>query len=205
MVNTGREQPQSTHADRFDENMVYSISAYSKGEVFLTQLGYVIGMDKMMETLKRYYSDFKFTHPTPNDFKRTAERVSGASLDWYLNDWTKTTNTIDYGIKAVTEDGKNTKVTLERIGRMPMPLDILVVYQDGTKESFYIPNTLMRWNKENPFPDINRTILNGWDWAFTTYELPIKKEKSAIKAIVIDPSDLMADVKKENNVYPAKP
>ena len=129
MVNTGHEQPQSTHADRFDENMIYSISAYSKGEVFLTQLGYVIGMDKMMETLKRYFHDYKFTHPTPNDFKRTAERVSGASLDWYLNDWTKTTNTIDYGIKSVTEDGKNTKVTLERIGRMPMPLDILVVYQ----------------------------------------------------------------------------
>lgn len=205
MVNTGHEQPQSTHADRFDENMIYSISAYSKGEVFLTQLGYVIGMDKMMETLKRYFHDYKFTHPTPNDFKRTAERVSGASLDWYLNDWTKTTNTIDYGIKSVTEDGKNTKVTLERIGRMPMPLDILVVYQDGSKESFYIPNTLMRWNKENPFPEIQRTVLGGWDWAFTTYDFTIGKEKKAIKAIVIDPSDLMADVKKENNVYEVKP
>lgn len=205
MVNTGHEQPQSTHADRFDQNMIYSISAYSKGEVFLTQLGYVIGMDKMMETLKRYYHDYKFTHPTPNDFKRTAERVSGASLDWYLNDWTKTTNTIDYGIKAVAEDGKNTKVTLERIGRMPMPLDILVVYQDGSKESFYIPNTLMRWNKENPYSDIQRTILNGWDWAFTTYDFTISKEKKAIKAIVIDPSDLMADVKKENNVFEVKP
>jgi hypothetical protein len=30
----------------------------------------------------------KFKHPTPNDIKRTAERVSGAELDWYLTDWT---------------------------------------------------------------------------------------------------------------------
>jgi hypothetical protein len=43
-------------------------------------------------------------------------------------------NTIDYGIK-VTENGQ-TKVVLERIGRMPMPIDLQVEYSDGTTESF---------------------------------------------------------------------
>ena len=201
MVTTGKEQPQSTHADRYDENMVYGISSYSKGTVFLTQLGYVIGIENMMKTLKRFYYDYQFTHPTPNDFKRTAERVSGAVLDWYLVDWTQTTNTIDYGIKNIQDDGK---VVLERIGRMPMPLDILVTYEDGTVESFYIPNPLMRWEKENPYPQIKRTVLKGWDWAYPTYELPLSQEKSKIKSIAIDPSGLMADVNKENNVFEKK-
>jgi hypothetical protein len=58
---------------------------------------YLIGKENVMKTLKKYYSDFKF-HPTPNDIKRS-ERISGANLDWYLTDWTQTTNTIDYGIK----------------------------------------------------------------------------------------------------------
>ena len=132
MVNSGKELPQGTHADRFDENRVYSITSYSKGELFLTQLMYLIGKDNLMKTLKKYYSDFKFKHPTPNDIKRTAERVSGANLDWYLTDWTQTTNTIDYGIKEVTENAGQTKVVLERIGRMPMPIDLLVEYTDGT-------------------------------------------------------------------------
>jgi hypothetical protein len=57
------------------------------------------------------------------------------TLDWYLVDWTQT-NTIDYGIKAVTENGNQTTVSLERIGRMPMPIDLLVEYTDGTMESF---------------------------------------------------------------------
>jgi hypothetical protein len=52
--------------------------------------------------------------PNTNDIKRSAERVSGANLDWYLVDWTQTTNTIDYGIKAVTENGNQT-ISLERI------------------------------------------------------------------------------------------
>lgn len=200
LVKSGKEQPQTTHADRYDENRPYSIQAYSKGNIFLSQLEYLIGKDNFMKTLRRYYADYKFTHPTPNDIKHTAEKVSGANLDWYLNDWTKTTNTIDYGIKSVEGSGENTKVILERIGRMPMPLDILVTYEDGNQESFYIPQTLMRWTKENQNLAIKRTVLEGWDWAYPIFEFNIKT-KSPIKNITIDPSGLMADVNRENNVF----
>lgn len=196
MVASGKEQPQSTHADRYDENTIYGISSYSKGCVFLAQLGYIIGFDNLFKTLKRYYQEYKFTHPTPNDFKRTAERVSGAVLDWYLLDWTQTTNTIDYGIESVDESGK---VTLKRIGRTPMPLDILVEYKDNTQEAFYIPNPLMRWEKDNQNPSIQRTVLTGWNWAFPKYDFQLSKPKSEIKNITIDPSNFMADVNRENN------
>ena len=204
MVNSGKELPQGTHADRFDENRVYSISSYSKGEIFLTQLMYLIGKDNLLKTLKKYYSDFKFKHPTPNDIKRSAERVSGANLDWYLTDWTQTTNTIDYGIKEVQENVGKTSVTLERIGRMPMPIDLTVAYTDGTTESFYIPLRMMNFEKENPNPVEKRTVLKDWAWAYPTFEFNIAKPKASIKKITIDPSGLMADVKKENNTYEIK-
>ena len=198
LANSGKEQPLSTHADRYDYNMSYGINAYSKGEVFLAQLGYIIGADNLMKTLKRYYADYKLTHPTPNDIKRSAEKVSGANLDWYLVDWTQTTNTIDYSVKNVTETNDKTQITLERIGRMPMPIDLLVVYEDGSQETFYIPNTLMRWEKPNPYA-LERTVLKGWDWAYPTFTLEIAKK--GVKAVVIDPSGLMADVNLDNNVY----
>ncbi|MFN3942072.1 MAG: M1 family metallopeptidase [Flavobacterium sp.] len=201
MVATGREQSQTTHADRYDENLVYGISSYSKGTVFLSQLGYVIGWENMMKTLKRYYHDFQFTHPTPNDFKRTAERVSGAVLDWYLIDWTQTTNTIDYGIKSVKAKGDNTKITLERIGRMPMPLDILVEYTDGSKAQIHIPNPLMRWVKPNPNPEMVWEVQKPWHWGIPTYSFELLTNKDNIAKIVIDPSSLMADVNKDNDVY----
>ncbi|WP_298303339.1 M1 family metallopeptidase [Flavobacterium sp.] len=207
LANSGKEQPLSTHADRYDENRSYSIASYSKGELFLTQLEYLIGKENLMKTVKRFYSEFKFKHPTPNDIKRTAERVSGANLDWYLTDWTKTLNTIDYGIKNVesTTDGvKKTGVSLERIGRMPMPIDILVEYTDGTKETFYIPLRMMSFEKENPIPEIKRTILKDWAWGNPNYFFEIDKEKTAIKKITIDPSGLMADVKPDNNSYEIK-
>jgi hypothetical protein len=207
MANSGKEQPMTTHADRFDYNQIYSISAYSKGEVFLSQLIYLIGKENLMKTLKRYYSEYKFKHPTPNDILRTAERVSGANLGWYLTDWTQTTNTIDYGIKSVesaTDGVQRTGVTLERIGRTPMPMDILVEYTDGTQESFYIPLRMMSYAKDNPLPAIKRTSLPDWAWAYPTYFFEIPKAKATIKKITLDPSGLLADVKRDNNVFETK-
>ena len=199
MANSGKEQPQTTHSDRYDENRVYSITSYSKGEVFLAQLGYLIGNDNVLKTLKKYYNDFKFKHPTPNDIKRTAERISGANLDWYLTDWTKTTNTIDYAIKSVIEN----KVVLERLGRMPMPIDVLVDYQDGSKEAFYIPLRMMNFEKKNPDSSITRTVIKDWAWAYPTYEFSIPTDKK-IKKITLDSSELMADVKRDNNIFEVK-
>lgn len=201
LVKSGKEEPQTTHSDRYANNFAYSIAAYSKGSVFLSQLGYVIGQDKLMETLHKYFEDFKFKHPTPNDIKREAEKVSGIELQWYLTDWTETTNTIDYAVKDVAAKGDGTEVTLERIGLMPMPLDILVVYEDGSRETFYAPLRMMRGEKENPYPDLKRTVLKDWPWTNPTYTMELQKPVSDIKAIVIDPSQLMADVAPDNNVY----
>jgi hypothetical protein len=201
MATSGKEQPQSTHADRFDENRVYSITSYSKGELFLSQLIYIIGRDNLMKAVKKFYNDFKFKHPTPNDIKRCAEKVSGANLDWYLTDWTMTTNTIDYGITNVTDSSGKTSVSLKRIGRMPMPIDLVVEYTDGTKESFYVPLRMMSFTKDNPYPNMKRTVLGDWAWGNPDYSFTISKPKSAIKSIAIDPSGLMADIKQSDNIY----
>ncbi|MFY0712168.1 M1 family metallopeptidase [Seonamhaeicola sp. NFXS20] len=187
LANSDSQQPLTTHADRYHYNQVYGISAYNKGEVFLAQLGYVIGEENLKKTLKQYFKDWAFKHPTPNDFIRVAEKVSGLELDWYLTDFTQTTNTIDYAIKQV----EGNSITLERIGLMPMPIDLTVTYTDGSTEDFYIPLQMMRGEKPT-----NATIIKDWAWAYPTYTFKAAKE---VKSVKIDPSELMADVNKTNN------
>ena len=191
LANSGKEQPLTTHADRYEFNQSYGIAAYSKGEVFMAQLGYVIGEENLKKTIKKYFEDFSFKHPKPMDVIRTAERVSGFELDWYLMDFAQTTNTVDYAVKSV--DGNN--ISLERIGLMPMPIDLSVTYEDGTSEEFYIPLRMMRGSK-----DTSATIKDDWAWAYPTYTLETSKP---VKSVEIDSSELMADVDRSNNVYPA--
>ena len=187
LAKSGKEQPLTTHADRYNYNSTYGASAYNKGEVFLAQLGYVIGDDYLKQTIKKYFNDFAFKHPTPNDIIRTAEKVSGLELNWYLTDFAQTTNTIDYAVKVV----EGNSITLERVGLMPMPIDITVTYTDDTTEDFYIPLQMMRGEKPTA-----ATILKDWAWAYPTYTFETKK---AVKSVEIDPKNEMADINKDNN------
>lgn len=187
VVKNKLEEPLSTHADRYHTNMAYGMASYSKGNIFLSQLEYVIGTENVAKTLKKYFDDFAFKHPTPNDVKRIAEKVSDIHLDWYLNEWTQTTHTIDYGIKSI----KGNQITLERIGKMPMPMDVKVTYTDGSTENFNIPLRMMRGHKPT-----KATILKDWTWAHPTYTFTTSK---SVKSATIDPSGLMADVNLANN------
>lgn len=200
LASSGGEMPQSTNANRYHHNYAYERTAYSKGAVFLGQLGYIIGFDKLFETLQTYFSEWKFKHPLPNDFRRIAERVSGLQLQWYLIDWTQTTNKIDYALTEVKDNGTSTVLQLERKELMPMPLEILVVLKNGENELHYIPISLMRGEKENTYP-ISWSVHPDWSWAHLNYSLEIDHPKETIEAIIVDPSNLMADVDKSNNYY----
>ena len=187
IVNSGMEQSQTNYADRYELNKIYTAASYYKGCVFLAQLGYVIGEDNLDKTIKKYYKDFVFKHPKPLDIIRTAEKISGLELDWYLMDFTQTTNAIDYTVKSIDEK----TVTLERFELMPMPIDVTVTYTDGTSEDFYIALRQMRGEKPT-----SATILDDWAWVFPTYTFEASK---TVATVQIDPSGLMADISLEDN------
>ena len=194
LASSGFEQAQTTHSDRYDYNFAYGASAYSKGSVFLSQLGYIIGKENLDKTLKRYYEEFKFKHPTPNDFKRVAEKVSDLELEWYLNEWTRTPHKIDYGIDVSLLELQRV-ITLKRKARIPMPIEVVVSYEDGSSEMYYIPNDLLQGYKsfEN---DVY--LMEPWNWASTEYEFEVQGNKKVVK-VEIDPSKRIADVNQMDN------
>ena len=202
LATSGVEMPQATNANRYEHNYAYERAAYSKGAVFLGQLGYIIGQDKLFKTLQTYYDEWKFKHPLPNDLRVIAERVSGIQLQWYLTDWTQTTNRIDYAIEAVNATEKGTEIHLERKELMPMPQEVLIQFKDGNMALHYIPISLMRGEKENTY-DLPWTQEKDWTWANPKYSFTIDQPKENIEAIVLDPSNLMADIDKSNNYYVA--
>ena len=202
LATSGVEMPQATNANRYEHNYAYERAAYSKGAVFLGQLGYIIGQDKLFKTLQTYYDEWKFKHPLPNDLRVIAERVSGIQLQWYLTDWTQTTNRIDYAIEAVNATEKGTEIHLERKELMPMPQEVLIQFKDGSMALHYIPISLMRGEKENTY-DLPWTQEKDWTWANPKYSFTIDQSKENIETIVLDPSNLMADIDKGNNYYVA--
>ena len=194
LAKSGFEQAQTIHSDRYDYNFAYGASAYSKGSVFLSQLGYIIGKENLNKTLRRYYDEFKFKHPTPNDFKRIAEKVSDLELEWYLNEWTRTPHKIDYGIDVSSLEDERV-ITLKRKARIPMPIEVVVSFEDGSSDMYYIPNDLLHGYKT--FKN-EVYLMEPWNWASTEYEFEVQGNKKVSK-VEIDPSKRIADVNQMDN------
>jgi hypothetical protein len=195
---SGIEEPLTTHSDRFSHNFAYGAGSYSKGAVFLAQLGYVIGFDNLKKSVKRYFETFQFSHPTPNDFKRIAEKVSGIQLEWYLNDWVRTTSVVDYGIKNVVSVDQKTEVVLERVKTMPMPVEVLVTKKNGKLEYYYIPLRMMRGEKKVSGDVV---VLPDWAWAIPAYRFELPYALEDILSIQLNPMGLKADVNPSNDTF----
>ena len=194
-VATGLEEPLTTHADRYKFSRGYGASSYGKGSVFLSQLGYIIGEKNLYKTLKHYFKEWSFKHPRPYDFIRSAERVSGLELDWYLMDWAQTTKQLDYQVNSIIGEGEKTKIVLKREKQMPMPIDVEVVLKDGSSVLYNIPLTMMRGHR----PLAGAQLLESWSWAQPYYIFEVDFPKESISAVVIDPLNFTADVNRKNN------
>lgn len=200
IVEDSKQEAMDTHADHFQTNRAYGTASYSTGAVFLNQLRYIIGGETFDRGMKRYFNTWKFKHPDGRDFLRVMEQESNMVLDWYYEYFIETTKHIDYGITSVLGLNQSTFVTLERHDLMPMPIDLVVTYQDGSKELFYMPLRIMRNTKPHEMSELQRTIKPDWPWVNPTYTLEIDKPASQIESIEIDPSERMADINRDNNI-----
>lgn len=200
IVKSGLEEPLTTHADHYHTNAAYSSAAYSKGAVFLAQLGYVIGDEVLAQGMHRYWNTWKFKHPNANDLIRIMEKESGLELDWYMEYFVNSIKTIDYGIKEVNAKGDDTEIVLERIGLMPMPIDLVISYTDGTQEMVYLPLTMMRGDKSEEAGMPARVLSEDWPWTNLTKTITINKNKKMIKSVEIDPTKRLADIEQKNNL-----
>lgn len=197
LVKSGYEEPMSTHSDHYNTNMAYSSAAYSKGATFLGVLGYIISDSLRDKTLLNYYNTWKFKHPNANDFTRVAEKTSGMQLQWFKEYWMNSTKTVDYGLNDIQAGPKGAILSIQRVGKMPMPVEVYVTFKDGTSETHYMPLDLMLSGKKAEVP--NWITHSEWKWTAPTYSFELSKPISQLKSIEIDPSQRMPDVNRSNN------
>ena len=198
LAKSGLEEPASTHADHFNTNYAYSNAAYSKGATLLGVLGYVIGDSLRDVVLLNYYNTWKFKHPNANDFFRVAEKTSGIQLQWLKEYWMNSTKTIDYGLNDIQAGNNTAIISIQRLGKLPIPVEVLITYKDGSKELHYMPLDLMLAEKSKE-GTVERIVHPAWQWVAPSYTFETSKPLSALKSIEIDPSYRMPDLNRSNN------
>ena len=121
-----------TRPDHIDAAALGALAYRKPAAVLLTLRNHVVGADAFDRAFREYARRWAFRHPTPGDFFRTVENVTGTDLGWFWRASGTRTDVLDIGVDGVetrSEDGQHTRDRLaaarhERAlpgGRAPPP------------------------------------------------------------------------------------
>ena len=117
----------------------YRNASYQRPQqVYFTLLD-LLGYEKFHRTMTEYMDRWKGKHPAPFDFFMTWNNASGENLDWFWKPWFFEWGYPDLAIQGIKQNETTNRpdVVVERLGQLPVPVIIMVEYEDGTKETLH--------------------------------------------------------------------
>jgi len=195
---TGLEEPMNTPSDYYSTNKAYGIGSYVKGAMCLYLLNHMIGHENFSKGMLLYYWHYRFKHPTPSEFFRVMEKVSGFELDWFQHHLVNTTNYINYTIDTVYTNKNKLHIELRNQGAFPMPVELRVVLTDKSEYLYYIPTDLQIGLKTFPAQK-NVFYTPPWPWVQPTYNVELDLKQNKVYSISINRMWDMPDIDSFND------
>jgi aminopeptidase N len=170
---SGSRDPAMTASWAFLDQRSYAGATYDRTAVALDSLEGYVGEEKVLAGLRRYFDRWRFRHPAGADFLAAMNEAAGADLTWYFDQTLRSSALVDYAVTRVSRetverfagigvepmpapptDTYQSTVVLERLGDARLPVDVAVVFDDGSE-------TLERWDGEARWRRFEYTGTHG--------------------------------------------
>jgi hypothetical protein len=183
------DEPLEINPDRINPQLLGE-NAYVKTSVALQQLRQeILGPAAFDDAFRTYIQRWAFKHPTPVDFYRTMEDVSGKRLDWYFREWFLENEHFDPAIDSVVTaqhgDTLMVGVLYANHARGVEPIRARFTFSDGSTQDFNYPAEVWSTN----------TRYYPREYAFVG-----KK----VTKIELDPEKRLVDIDRANNIWPGQ-
>lgn len=147
----------------------------------------IVGPTRFDYAFKTYIKRWAYKHPTPWDFFKTMDEVTGEDLSWFWKEWFVENYKLDQVILSVNYEkeaaANGAVVTIGNAEQMAMPVKLAYETVSGIKGTVKLPVEV--WN--------NTSV-----WRV---KLPTKEKLSSV---VIDPDKVFPDMNFDNNSWTGK-
>lgn len=173
-------EPVMTAPGGMNERNIGLLAYYKPGFGLKMLRDIVLGPERFDRALQTYINDWAYKHPTPDDFFRTIENVSGENLAWFWRSWFQNNWRLDQGITKVNNSSEGAVITIANLEKMPMPVVMDITTKSGKTTRVTLPVEIWERNKT-------------WDYQFESKEEIVKVE--------IDPDKVFPDSNSKNNTW----
>ena len=184
-IMAAQHDPMTRYAWQFLDRSSYSAVSYSKTALVLDTLDRTLGGERLRAALAVYFDRWRFRHPRGSDFLASVEQSAGEDLSWYFDQVVGSTEILDYAVTRVTAEEAveftgyafkdahlgelvtpppaeqkryHNEVVVERLGSIHMPVDVQIVFDDGTV-------TNERWDGRDRWRRFEYTGTQRVEWA----------------------------------------
>ncbi|MBL7767156.1 MAG: M1 family metallopeptidase [Chitinophagaceae bacterium] len=169
------DQPINTSSTAMTQ-INYGGISYKKTAMMLAYLRDYLGADLFDRCMKRYYQEWHFKHPYPEDFERIFRDESGKNLDWFFQQGIQGTEKIDFKIgkiKTVPRQMSTALLSVDVRSKTkfsgPIPVNLLngdsilatqwveYPYTQAALFDLQSPYTALKINAQEILPEVNTT------------------------------------------------
>jgi peptidase M1-like protein len=169
VVDNGTQSPLMTPPDRIDPDALGAIGYRKPAAVLLTLRDNVLGRDAMDRAMREYVRRWAFKHPTPGDFFRTIENVSGEDLSWFWRAFFYGSDVLDIALDGVSMrqlNGQNiAAIELRRVTSVPFPVTIRLRFDDRSTLDVHLPVQIWaRTDRYTATIPVQRPVIGARLW-----------------------------------------
>lgn len=179
-------EPIMSSPDNMKESNI-GVLAYFKPATGLTLLReQILGHARFDRAFKTYIERWAYKHPTPDDFFRTMENVSGENLNWFWRGWFLNNWKLDQAVTDVrylkNDPKQGALITVDNLEKMAMPTILEIKTKSGQMSRIKLPVEVWERNLR-------------WTFLYPSTE--------EIVSVVSDPDKVLPDYNSANNAWPA--
>ena len=165
-----------------EDNM--GLQYYKTGMFLLLLRKHVLGPKRFDDAFRSYIHRWAYKHPSPDDFFRTMEDVSGEDLGWFWRSWVMNNWQLDQavtGVKYVDDKPESGAIiTIKNMKEIPMPVKLEITTESEKKMEVKLPVEIWKKNIE---------------WSF------VVETNEKIKKVEVDPKYEYPDINGKNNIW----
>lgn len=180
-------EPVMTAPQNMQERNIGTLAYRKPGFGLMLLRNHILGQERFDRALTTYIQYWAYKHPTPEDFFRTIENVSGENLNWFWRGWFQYNWRLDQAIGSVSYKDNNPAlgviIAVDNLEKLPMPLVVDITTKSGQVHRVSYPVEI--WEKNVSFA-----------FAYPTTE--------EVVAVQIDPDKVFPDHNPDNNRWEAK-